>query len=214
VKTSRQAIYSLILANLIPLAGVLFFDWDLFTILVLYWLENGVIGCYTLFKILMARQPNEGSTRSLLAQKGGMVPFFIVHYGLFWLVHGVLVTLLFAPDGMMSWHGIIKGEVDVSRTMVVALISLFASHGLSFWRNFIGREEYLGISPVVQMMQPYGRVVVLHIAVLVGGFFVTLLGTPLVALICLILFKTVLDLWTHTKAHRHLQPSRKRPPGR
>ena len=52
--TSRSAVL-LLLANLIPLVGVLFFDWSLLTILVLYWLENGIVGFWNVPKIIMAQ---------------------------------------------------------------------------------------------------------------------------------------------------------------
>jgi hypothetical protein len=52
--TSRSAI-ALLVANAIPLVGVLFFGWSLWTILVLYWLENGIVGFWNVPKILLAR---------------------------------------------------------------------------------------------------------------------------------------------------------------
>jgi hypothetical protein len=52
--TSRSAVV-LLVANLIPLVGVLFFGWSLLTILVLYWLENGIVGLWNLPRILLAR---------------------------------------------------------------------------------------------------------------------------------------------------------------
>lgn len=52
--TSRSAIV-LLLANLIPLVGVVFFGWSLLTILVLYWLENGIVGLWNIPKIIMAQ---------------------------------------------------------------------------------------------------------------------------------------------------------------
>ncbi len=52
--TSRSAIV-LLIANLIPLVGVLFFGWSLLTILVLYWLENGIVGVWNVPKIVMAQ---------------------------------------------------------------------------------------------------------------------------------------------------------------
>jgi len=51
----RISIGSLILSNLIPLIGVLFFGWDVSTILILYWSENVIIGFYNIFKMAMAR---------------------------------------------------------------------------------------------------------------------------------------------------------------
>ena len=52
--TSRSAIV-LLVANLIPLVGVLFFNWSLLTILVLYWIENGIVGFWNVPKIVMAQ---------------------------------------------------------------------------------------------------------------------------------------------------------------
>jgi Family of unknown function (DUF6498) len=52
--TSRSAVL-LLLANVIPLVGVVFFGWSLLTILVLYWLENGIVGLWNIPKIVMAQ---------------------------------------------------------------------------------------------------------------------------------------------------------------
>jgi Family of unknown function (DUF6498) len=45
----------LIAVNTIPLFGVLFFGWSLFSIMFLYWLENGIVGFFNVFKIALAR---------------------------------------------------------------------------------------------------------------------------------------------------------------
>ncbi len=45
--SSPVAVAALIVANLVPLAGVLLFGWDVMTILVLYWIENGIVGLST-----------------------------------------------------------------------------------------------------------------------------------------------------------------------
>jgi hypothetical protein len=52
--TERSAV-ALIVANAIPLIGVLFFGWSLLTILVLFWLENGIVGFWNIPRILLAR---------------------------------------------------------------------------------------------------------------------------------------------------------------
>lgn len=51
---SRSALV-LLVANAIPLVGVAFFGWSLFTILVLYWIENGIVGFWNVPRIVMAR---------------------------------------------------------------------------------------------------------------------------------------------------------------
>ena len=50
-----RAVAALLVANAIPLAGVLFLGWSLWTILVIYWLENAIVGLFSLPRILLAR---------------------------------------------------------------------------------------------------------------------------------------------------------------
>jgi len=49
------------------------------------------------------------------------------------------------------------------------------------------------------MIQPYGRVVVLHVAIIGGGFLILLVGAPSAALALLILLKIGLDVLMHVK---------------
>ena len=76
------------------------------------------------------------------------------------------------------------------------------SHGVSFFTNFLGRREYLAVTPQQQMGEPYSRVVVLHVTILGGGFLLAILGTPVMALALLVLLKTAIDVRAHLKEHR------------
>ena len=51
------------------------------------------------------------------------------------------------------------------------------------------------------MAKPYGRVVVLHVAIIAGGVGAALLGSPVWALALLVLLKTGLDYRAHVKEH-------------
>jgi energy-converting hydrogenase Eha subunit C len=51
------------------------------------------------------------------------------------------------------------------------------------------------------MTQPYQRVVVLHIAIILGGIGAIALGSPLWALLVLLAMKIGLDLKAHLKEH-------------
>jgi hypothetical protein len=53
-QASSTAIALLILANLTPPGRRAVLGWDLFTLLVLYWLENGVIGAYAIGRAMTA----------------------------------------------------------------------------------------------------------------------------------------------------------------
>jgi hypothetical protein len=61
--------------------------------------------------------------------------------------------------------------------------------------------SYLAVSPSGQMGEPYSRVVVLHVTILASGFLIEILGTPLAALVLLVVLKTAIDLRAHLKEH-------------
>ena len=85
--------------------------------------------------------------------------------------------------------------------MAIAAGALFLSHGASFFLNYLGKREYLTTSPIRQMFAPYGRVVVLHLTILIGAFAVAILGAPIGALVVLVVLKTAFDLRLHLRQH-------------
>lgn len=192
----------LVLANLIPLGGVLFFGWQVFPIMFLFWLENVVIGVFNVLKMLLAAGPG-----SPLGVKIFLVPFFAVHYGIFTLVHGVFVSVMFGPNWRSDGGGPFPNAERVQALVTEnhlgwALLGLVLSHAFSFVTNYVLNGAYrTAIAPVI-MMQPYGRVVVLHLAILGGGFLVMFMGMPVVGLVLLIALKIGLDVLAHAKMHK------------
>ncbi len=49
------SIFALTMVNLLPLVGVLLFDWDAVVLILLYWTENVVVGIYNILKIALAK---------------------------------------------------------------------------------------------------------------------------------------------------------------
>ncbi len=93
--------------------------------------------------------------------------------------------------------------------IVLAVIALAISHGVSYWFNYLGRGEYLRTSAAGQMFAPYGRLVVLHITIIVGGLAIAMTGAPAAAVAILVGLKTVMDIGFHLAEHR----KRSLPPG-
>lgn len=201
--------------NSIPLLGVIFYDWNLFSIMLLYWFENGIIGLFNVFKIARASKPAPGGSNPTingrptnLSGAAFYVPFFVMHYGIFWVVHGVFVVVIFGLFGGQPFGGVGPPEIAGGFRgfepggVAIAALSLFLSHGVSFYANFLGNEEYRNVTPDQQMFQPYGRVVALHVTILGGGFLAGYFGTPLASLVLLVLLKTAIDVWAHLREHR------------
>jgi hypothetical protein len=190
----------LILANLLPIFGVIFLDWKIFPILFLYWTENVIVGIFNVLKMAMA-SPENGNSK---AAKLSIIPFFCVHYGLFTFVHGIFVIFVFGAlaDGDISdpeFSSIISSLSSVG--IIFGTVTLFMSHGLSFVINYIGKGEYKEAKLNSLMGQPYVRVVVLHLIIIFGGFLVVSLGSPEIAIIALIVIKLGIDILAHLRQH-------------
>ena len=92
----RPSVVILILANLVPLYGVAFLGWKVFPLMLLFWVENVIVGIFNVLKMLFC-QPEKPEK---WAGKLAAIPFFCVHYGIFTTVHGLFIFLLFG--GMMA----------------------------------------------------------------------------------------------------------------
>ena len=216
---SNISIVALVAANAVPVVGVLFFGWDAFYLVLLYWSENVVIGFYNVLKIACAKVAHPVEHLGKLF----VIPFFMVHYGGFCAVHGFFVLAMFKKEdaGVMQaadWPcffvfvqmllGVILHAWSViPPNMRYAILALFISHGISFIGNYLIKGEYLTAKVKNQMGDPYARVIVMHIAILGGGFLTMAIGSPVILLLVLIVLKTILDVKLHQREHRKKQKS-------
>ena len=190
----------LALANLVPLAGVLFWGWDAFALVALFWMENVVIGVFFILRML-SLDPRDPA---LWLGKLFLVPFFCVHYGMFTAIHGSFVFHMlggkrYDTQGFLPLEAATRAAADYRLWLPLAV--LVASHLFSFLWNYLYRGEFRRAQLARLMAQPYGRVVVLHVAIIFGGFAAAMLGSPLWALLVLIALKIGLDLKAHVKEH-------------
>lgn len=186
-------------ANVVPLIGVMFFDWDVFSVLFLYWLENGIVGVLNVPRILLAsRNPrgNEGGAGGALVRAIS----FPIHYGVFWLVHGLFVFAIAGDRYLVATNANVPRAVLLALSepgLLLAALALVVSHAANLWLNYIGRLEYLNTTPKVEQMRPYPRLIVLHLTIVLGGFAIVIVGRPAALVALLVIGKTLLDLGIH-----------------
>jgi len=196
MRLNSSAVF-LILANLVPVFGVLFLGWDALTILVLYWLESVIMGVLNIPKILACRSAEQSASDAALSNLFTAM-FYASHYGMFTGVHGVFLAEMFGA------RPIIEGLLSGGSIMWTAAIFLI-SHLASMFINFFGKKEYLVRNARRQMFSVYGRVFIMHIVVLLGGIAIQNYGAPLIAVIMLIALKTAIDLIAHNKEHESVR---------
>jgi hypothetical protein len=204
---------ALVVANLVPLGLVLAGLASVGGLVLLYWAENVVIGAYTVLRMLAAG-------RGSVAEKIGKSIFFCVHYGMFCLVHGLFVTIMFVSRDELQarrgspqtagplvpfetvWDGAEAMGLFSPRALLLPLVALVVSHGVSFYANYLRNGRYLRSSPQDSFMRPYPRMVLLHLCIIGGGFLIAQHGTTVPMLAALVIGKTLIDLGLHQRSNR------------
>lgn len=172
----------------------MFFSWELFSVVLLYWLENLVIGVFNVIKMLSC------AGKEVLLQKLFMSAFFSVHYGMFCFGHGTFIVDLFGSENdtlqqvpMMIMNSGLKW----------ALLTLILSHAFSLITNYFMNKEYKNLSVSDVMFMPYKRIIVLHVFIIFGAMALQAFGVTQLGLIALAVVKILADLITHNMEHRN-----------
>jgi hypothetical protein len=205
--------YVLIAANIIPLIGVLFYDWDVVNIMLLYWLENIIIGVINILRI--AFLSNDASFKTGFKERVFNILFFTFHYGMFCAAHGTLLFELLdinvpGVDSLFSPIDFIVNGVAVFSFIfaligiktVFALFAFVLSHGFSLLSHFFMGSEKEQLSPRKIMGMPYKRIFALHIGLLIGVVLLEEFGSPVFLMAALVLAKIFVDVLYHRKEHR------------
>ena len=185
--------WALVLANLVPLVGVLLWGWRADDVLWLYWLENLVVGALTLLRIAFAPGP--------FRAKAFLMPFFTAHFGLFCLVHAVFLAHL-AGGGVPDDAGTALDRFAGLWGRVGPSVAVLAgAHVLSFLRHDIAGGRLASSDPGHEMVRPYGRIFLMQFVVLLGGALAAATGSAVPALVALVGIKIGLDAAAHLRSH-------------
>jgi hypothetical protein len=197
-----------LIVDLLPVYAVFAWGWDATPLVLLYWVENVIIGVMTLPRILVsgARMGLGGALFGLF-----IAGFFTIHYGMFCTVHGVfLVAMAGWADGTMqaAQAAALNGTEDSIPNMIeyamasaphadwiVAVIAGFQVF-LFVWQ-FIGKGEWRTADPGDEMGAPYGRIVLLHLGLFVGFGALIVMGQPMAGVLALILAHAVWGVFSN-----------------
>lgn len=196
-----------VLGNLVPLAMVLWFGADIALLFALFWAENVMIGAANFGRMLL----NRGWAFPLFGRYG-LAAFFLVHFGMFCAGHATLLRALFMPgrDADFNELNLIAQMRDFDAAfpdfgkavMMMAVVQL-----MQFLTGLKKDPDFLTKPGIVQMFEPYPRIVLLQAVLVIGGALVLVLGQPQWALVLLVALKTVmgLGLWKYAPADELFQ---------
>jgi hypothetical protein len=191
------SVMGLLIANLLPIYGVVFLGWDLFNLIMIYWLETGIIGLFAIVNLALV-----AGWQALF-----LVPFFIVHFGGFMGGHLMFLILMFATNAYNGFSDIpaILWDTITTRGIALVVAGLLVSHTITFvgyvllpWLRKLWRGEMKTSDAETGaiMGAPYGRVIIMHLTILFGAVLATTFGNKIALLILLIALKTISDLWS------------------
>jgi hypothetical protein len=199
--------------NLVPLLGVVAWDWDAFVLLMLYWLETAVIAFWTVVRVAMMPRGALGEFQIGDDKRPtpplAMAAFFTAHAGIFMGAHFMFLWTLFSGQWSRKIHGLrdFVDQMVIDTGLWVPLAALFVGHGvLVLWETlwpYLRRRLRLadeanrpkailgsGESIVVGL---YIRIAIMQFTILLGAWFALAVGTA-GALVLLVLLKIAVDL--------------------
>ena len=181
-KRLTQGDWSLIIANLIPVIGVWFLNWSAKEVFLVYCLETIIIGCFTLLKMLITGlivKKDEWQTTGGTSTKQPFwlfMLFFLVHYGLF---VSIQMGMFFAVSGIGDEHGVTffnffsKWSSLLTNDAYIMLGVFIVSYAFRLITDFILTGDYKNSSLGFLMFQPYGRIFIQQVTVIVGSMFLS-----------------------------------------
>jgi Family of unknown function (DUF6498) len=192
--------------DLFPIYGVIAFGWNAVPLVMLYWMENIIAGVLTIPRIFIS-----GATYGPLGVGLGafMSVFFVFHYGLFCAVHGTFLMAFIAmsdgtianqPPIMMDVWAMFQFGLTSAPHIDYFIYAIIAFQVLVAIWEFGIKGEWKETNPMAEMFAPYGRIIVLHLAIFGGAFALFVLGQPMIGVLALILFRAVYGVITNSNA--------------
>ncbi len=173
--------------DLLPVLAVFAFGWAATPLVALYWLENLVIGVFTIARMVGTALASAVN----LVMATLTVPFFFFHYGMFCFGHGVFLQAFATGGGAgpPDPAGLIRWALGTAPEMLWFVGAIAAVSGLYLVVDFFGRGDYRTSNPGAEMFSPYGRIITLHVAIILGAAVAFTMDEPLVGVLLLIFIR-------------------------
>jgi len=198
------SLWTLLISNFIVIYLAINENWNLMTILWIYWFQSIIIGFFNFLKILMFKNSLDNnsfnkkigffktSDKKIKIYAGTLFVFF---YTLFHFIY-----FLFLVNGFFFVSHLNKGIIPSPEIKSVLQMSLlfFINHLFSFLYNLKEPLENKSLWNIIT--QPFSRIIPMHFIIIFSGFFIFTSNSQTILLFFLLL-KTLLDISGHLVKH-------------
>ncbi len=200
-------------ANLLPLAGVWFWGWDAFLVLMVFWGETVIVAGWTLARIATMPDPHAApgeTSRGRKLANLGKTAFFALHAGMFIAVHLLFLLTLFSGDWARQMDGPLAfiDALFIKSGAWVALVFAFIAGLIGFVTAIpqptvvtalslrlglrvpaaSGKDE---LGPILGAL--YTRIMVMQFGIILGGWLAQHFGNR-APLVIVIVLKTLIEM--------------------
>ena len=162
----------IIFSNLFPLYGVINYNWTIFTVVYIYWIELLIITFFQFLKIIIAK----GEPKTSALEKASIaIKFVIVRVGLFLFYLLFIVTFLGIMASAKDDNG--NGAITMFEAMFfrgsfyrITLLSFVLYNFVDFLVLFILNDEYKITKPTDYNGVLDLHILIVHIVVVLGTF--------------------------------------------
>lgn len=206
----------LVVSNVVTIIFAVIENWDLNSVLWIYWFQSVIIGYFNYVRMLKIENPNEQNltTNELVAKsikkgKQTNASSFLIIYGWFqavYLIFLIKISYIQIKDQITNFNYLILISLI---SIMVSIITFYLNHRTSFNLNY--KEDLKGnINTGTLMLMPYIRILPMHIITafavmqvsgdsrLIGGFFT-------LVLVFFLSMKTMADVIMHKVEHNYLR---------
>jgi hypothetical protein len=207
-KNLSQSDYLVIAANLVPVYGVLFLEWNAKEVFLVYCLETIIVGIFTLLKLgitgaIKKRDVwNTQNGKTIYMPVISFMLFFIVHYGMFVAIQmGMFfeVSSIGKNSGIGFFNFFYRWPELITREIYIMLGVFIVSYAFRNITEFILSGEYRTASLGLLMFQPYGRIFVQQVTVILGSMFLAF-GGGKVFIVIFALIKIFFEVFVNYEA--------------
>jgi len=203
-RTLTQSDIFLIVANLLPVFGVWFWNWNPMTVFIVYCLETIIIGFFNLLKMGIAtayRKTDIWYNGNYQARVSGIffMLFFLVHYGMFVAIQ---MGLFFAVSGLADQFNIgffsffFKWPQLIGSDAYIMIGAFVLSYGYKTVSEFLLTGQYRRVPLGILMFQPYMRIFVQQVTVILGSMFLAF-GAGKIFILVFALVKIVFEVYVN-----------------
>jgi len=176
-----QSDWLMIIANLVPVYGVWFLQWNAKDVFLVYCFETIIIGFFTILKLTITgiiKKKDDWENGGTTSKQPALlfIFFFFFHYGMFVAIQmGMFFSITgIGNDIQLSFSNFFYKWPQLINKEVMLMLGVFIiSYAFRNLNEFVLSGEYRTISMGYLMFQPYGRIFIQQATVIIGSIFLS-----------------------------------------